>query len=104
MRETCGGGKAAAASAAELDGGEGGGAVAEAGLLGRRHLAEGPAFAVGDEDRVVAEAAGAARLGRDLALDPALVERRPAVGPGEAQDRDEGGAAVGVIEAAVALG
>src|SRR3954454_6679345 len=77
--------------------------MAEAGLFGRRHLAEGAALAFGDEDGVVAESAAAARLGRDLAVDAALVERDLAVGPGQAQGSDEGGAAVGALEAAVAL-
>jgi hypothetical protein len=48
-------------------------------------LADGRPLAVGDEDRVVAEAAGAARLGRDAPFDDAAPAEDLAAGC----DRDE---------------
>src|SRR4051812_28433373 len=61
---------------------EGHGAVADC-LLRVGHLGEGLVAAFGDEDRVVAEAAGAAWRPDQSAVDPALEPFDMAVGPGE---------------------
>ena len=54
------------------------------------HLAECARMAVGHEDRVVAEAFGVPRGGKNqLAVDPALENLDPPVGPGERQRADE---------------
>src|ERR1700753_738931 len=55
---------------------EGAGAVVHRELRGRRHLAEGLHHAVGDEDRVVAEAVAAARREDEMAVHLALEDPR----------------------------
>ena len=53
---------------------EGAAAVTDGVLLGRRHLGRGPGVAVGNEDRVVAEAVGASRLADQPPADPTLFD------------------------------
>src|SRR5690606_40706573 len=56
-------------------------------FLRGRHLGEGALLALRHEHRVVAEAARAARLLDQLALDPALRQLLVAVRPGPAEHR-----------------
>ena len=58
-------------------------------LLVARHLAEGARVTVGQEHRIVAEAGGAARRPHQRAVDARLDLFEMAVGPGDAQRRDE---------------
>src|SRR4051812_39021871 len=74
--------------------GEGVGAVADAVLLVRLDLAEGEGPALGDEHRVVAEAAVAARRPDQVPVDLAAEGLGVSVGPGERERRDEMGAPV----------
>jgi hypothetical protein len=53
------------------------------------HLAEGRVVSVGQEHRIVAEAGGAARRPDQRAVDARLEFLEMAVGPGDAQRRDE---------------
>jgi hypothetical protein len=59
--------------------GEGAGAVRELVFLGFGELGHRAVEAVDDEERIVAEAAGAARRARDLAFADALDDARGAV-------------------------
>src|SRR5688572_10895523 len=71
-------------------------AVADFAFVGWVHLAEGDVVAERLEQRVVAEAAGAALLVDDLAVDPGLEQFAMAVGPAQRERADEAGAAVAV--------
>src|SRR5260370_19242310 len=81
--------------------GEGAGAVADPVLPAGFDLAEGQHVAVGNEDRVVAETAVAARWPDEPALDLAAEEFGVSVGPGESEHCDKRGAAIPVAELAV---
>src|SRR5512143_3950443 len=76
---------------------EGLGPMADGMLADGIHLAEGLAAALGQEDRVVAEAALAARRPDEAPVDMALEALDMAVGPGERERADEMGAPVGVM-------
>ena len=58
-------------------------------LLDRGHLAEGPVVSVGQERRIIAETGGAARRPDQSSIGARLDLFEMAVGPGDAQRRDE---------------
>src|SRR6516162_1165635 len=81
--------------------GEGMGAVADDVFASGLDLAKGFRATFRHKDRVVAKAALAARWPDETARSLAAEEFETAVGPGERQHRDKGGAAIAVAELAL---
>ena len=67
--------------------------LGQAMLLGRRHLAEAPVMAVGDEDGIVSETRRPARREHEVAVDAALESLDMTVRPAQRERADEIGRA-----------
>ena len=77
--------------------GKGAGAMVERFLFSHFHLAKSPCVALRDEDRVIAEAVAATGWKFQMTVDPPLEGAAGPVRPGQCQNTEEAGAAVGFV-------